>query len=215
MGKSKAQISVSLDGYMAGPDQSVDNPLGEGGMGLHEWAVKLSSWRDAHDQEGGEGEENPSNAVLDAAQENVGSVVMGRNMFGPIRGEWGGEDWRGWWGEDPPFHTPVFVLTHHPRESFEMEGGTTFHFVTEGIESAMAQAREAAGEADVSIGGGASALQQAIAAGALDQILVNQVPILLGAGERLFDGLPAGDGFELVDVVRGREALHLTYAIAG
>jgi len=214
MGRSKAQISVSLDGYMAGPNQGEDNPLGEGGMGLHEWAVKLSSWRGEHHQEGGEGDENPSNAVIDAAQENVGAVVMGRNMFGPIRGEWGGEDWRGWWGEDPPFHTPVFVLTHHPRESFEMEGGTTFHFVTDGIESAMAQAREAAGDADVSIGGGASALQQAIAAGELDQILVNQVPILLGAGERLFDGLPPGDGFELLEVVRGPEALHLTYAIA-
>jgi dihydrofolate reductase len=213
MGKSKAQISVSLDGYMAGPNQSEENPLGEGGEGLHEWALKLSSWREEHDREGGEGAENPSNAVIEAAQANVGAVVMGRNMFGPIRGDWGGEEWRGWWGEKPPFHAPVFVLTHHSRGSFEMDGGTSFHFVTDGIESAMAQAREAAGEKDVSVGGGASALQQAIAAGELDQILVNQVPILLGDGERLFDNLPAAAGFELVDLVRGREALHLTYRI--
>jgi dihydrofolate reductase len=214
MGKVKAQISVSLDGYMAGPNQGEENPLGEGGMGLHEWAVKLESWRDPHDMEGGEGDENPSNAVIAAAQENVGAVVMGRNMFGPVRGEWRGEDWKGWWGDNPPFHTPTFVLTHHPRDSFEMEGGTTFHFVTDGIESAMARAREAAGEKDVSIGGGASTLQQAIAAGELDEILVNQVPILLGAGDRLFDDLPARAAeFELADAVRGREALHLTYRI--
>jgi dihydrofolate reductase len=215
MGKSKAQISVSLDGFMAGPNQSEENPLGEGGEGLHEWVFKLAAWRDPHDMDGGEGDENPSNAVIEAAQAGTGAVVMGRNMFGPVRGEWGGEDWRGWWGEEPPFHTPVFVLTHHPRDSFEMEGGTSFHFVTDGIESAMAQAREAAGAKDVSIGGGASTLQQAIAARELDELLVHQVPILLGGGERLFDGLPAGaPSFELADVVRGPEALHLTYAIS-
>jgi dihydrofolate reductase len=211
----KAQISVSLDGYMAGPNQSEDAPLGEGGMALHEWAIKLEFWREAHEREGGEGAENPSNSVLEAAQANVGAVVMGRNMFGPIRGEWGDEDWQGWWGENPPFHVPVFVLTHHPRDSFEMEGGTGFHFVADGIDSAFAQAKEAAGEKDVSIGGGASTLQQAIAAGQLDEILVNQAPILLGAGERLFDGLPAGAvEFELAAVVEGREALHLTYRVA-
>jgi dihydrofolate reductase len=214
MARSKAQISVSLDGYMAGPDQSEENPLGAGGMGLHQWVFKLSAWRDPHDMEGGEGDENPSNAVIVAAQGNVGAVVMGRNMFGPVRGEWGGEDWKGWWGDDPPFHTPVFVLTHHPRDPIEMEGGTTFHFVTDGIESAMALAREAAGEKDVSIGGGASTLRQAIAGGELDEILVNQVPILLGGGESLFGGLSAGAaGFELVGVVQGPDALHLTYAI--
>lgn len=214
MGKAKAQISVSLDGYMAGPSQSEENPLGEGGMALHEWVFKLSSWRGEHGEEGGEGDENPSNAVVEAAQANVGAVVMGRNMFGPVRGEWTG-DWRGWWGDDPPFHVPVFVLTHHPRDSFELEGGTSFHFVGDGIESAMARAREAAGERDVSIGGGASTLRQAIAAGELDELLVNQVPVLLGGGERLFDGLSANAArFELRDVVRGREALHLAYRIA-
>jgi dihydrofolate reductase len=212
--KSKAQISVSLDGYAAGPSQSAENPLGEGGEGLHEWVVKTSAWRRSHDREGGEGDDNPSNAVIAAAQANIGAVVMGRNMFGPVRGEWGGEDWRGWWGEEPPFHAPVFVLTHHPREPLEMEGGTTFHFVTEGIESAMARAREAAGERDVSVGGGASTVQQAIAAGLLDELLLNQVPILLGGGERLLDGLAPGTAsFELTDLVRGPEALHLAYRV--
>jgi dihydrofolate reductase len=214
MGRSKAQISVSLDGYMAGPNQSEANPLGEGGMALHEWVFKLSSWRDPHGIEGGEGDENPSNAVLEAAQVDIGAVVMGRNMFGPVRGDWGDEDWRGWWGDDPPFHAPVFVLTHHPRDPVEMAGGTSFHFVTDGIESAMSQAREAAGEKDVSIGGGASTLRQAIAAGELDEILVHQVPILLGGGESLFAGLEAGAAsIELRDVVRGPEALHLTYRV--
>jgi dihydrofolate reductase len=215
MGKSKAQISVSLDGYVAGPNQSEEHPLGEGGMALHEWVFKLSSWRGAHNREGGEGDENPSNAVMEAIQENVGAVVMGRNMFGPVRGEWGGEDWKGWWGEEPPFHAPVFVLTHHPRDSFELSGGTSFHFVTDGIESAMAQARAAAGEKDVSIGGGASTLRQAIAAGELEEIVVHQVPILLGGGESLFASLAAGAAsFELRDAVQGPEALHLTYAIS-
>ena len=143
-------------------------------------------------------------------------MVMGRNMFGPVRGPWGGEDWRGWWGEDPPFHVPVFVLTHHQREPLEMEGGTSFHFVTDGIEAALGRAREAAGDADVSIGGGASTLQQAIAAGLLDEIAVHQVPILLGAGERLFDDLaPGAAEFELIGLVEGPEALHLTYRVGG
>jgi dihydrofolate reductase len=215
MGKVKAQISVSLDGYMAGPNQSEENPLGEGGMALHGWVFKLAAWRDSHEREGGEAEENPSNAVIEAAQKNNGAVVMGRNMFGPVRGEWGDSDWKGWWGEDPPFHVPVFVLTHHEREPLEMAGGTTFHFVTTGIESAIAQAKEAAGDLDVSIGGGAATIQQTIAAGLLDQLLINQVPILLGGGERLLDGLePVFDGLELADLVQGPEALHLTYRVS-
>ncbi len=214
MGKVKAQISVSLDGYMAGPNQSEENPLGEGGEALHEWAFKLATWRDSHHREGGEGGENPSNAVLEQAQADVGAVVMGRNMFGPVRGPWGEEDWRGWWGEDPPFHVPTFVLTHHPREPLEMEGGTTFHFVTEGIESAVLQAKEVAADKDVSVGGGAATVQQCIAAGLLDELLISQVPILLGGGERLLDGLAAGvAGFELARVVEGPEALHLRYAL--
>jgi dihydrofolate reductase len=213
MSKVKAQISASLDGYMAGPDQSEENPLGVGGMGLHEWVFKLSAWRDSHDREGGEGEENPSNAVIEAAQAGTGAVVMGRNMFGPVRGPWGDGEWKGWWGDDPPFHVPVFVLTHHEREPLEMDGGTSFHFVGEGIESAIAQAKEVAGDGDVSIGGGAATIQQAIAAGLLDELLINQVPILLGAGTRLLDGLEPGPAFELTDVVQGPEAVHLTYRL--
>lgn len=215
MGKVKAQISVSLDGYMAGPNQSEDNPLGEGGMELHEWVFKLAAWREPHDREGGEAGENPSNAVIEAAQAGVGAVVMGRNMFGPVRGDWGDEEWRGWWGDDPPFHVPVFVLSHHQREPLEMDGGTTFRFVTEGIESAIVQAKEVAGDKDVSIGGGAATIQQAIAAGLLDELLVNQAPILLGGGERLLGGLaPGAARFELTDVVQGPEALHLTYRVS-
>jgi dihydrofolate reductase len=195
MGKVKAQISVSLDGYMAGPNQSEEHPLGEGGMALHEWVFK------------------PSNAVIEAAKANIGAVVMGRNMFGPVRGEWGDSDWRGWWGEEPPFHCAVFVLTHHERESLEV-GETTFHFVTEGIESAIAQAKEMAGEQDVSIGGGASTLRQAIAAGLLDELLINQAPILLGGGESPLNGLPGGAArFEVTNVVKGPEATHLTYRL--
>jgi dihydrofolate reductase len=214
MGKVKAQISVSLDGYAAGPNQGEEHPLGEGGEELHEWVVKLSSWREAHGREGGEGDENPSNAVMEAAQANLGAGLMGRNMFGPIRGEWGDSDWKGWWGEEPPFHFPVFVLTHYEREPLTLEGGTTFHFVTDGVESAVAQAKEAAGEADVSVGGGASTIQQCIAAGLLDEISVHVAPVLLGGGESLFGGLAAGAAeFELVETVQGAEAAHLTYRV--
>jgi len=215
MGKVKAQISVSVDGYMAGPNQSEENPLGEGGEDLHTWVVKTSAWRGSHGHEGGEGEENPSNAVIEAAQANIGAVAMGRNMYGPVRGEWGDSDWKGWWGDEPPFHAPVFVLTHHEHEPIEMEGGTTFYFVTEGIESAIAQAKEVAGDQDVSVAGGAATLQQAIGAGLLDELLVSQSPILLGGGERLIDELPAGAAsFELTEVVEGPDALHLFYAIS-
>jgi dihydrofolate reductase len=216
MGIVKAQISVSLDGYMAGPNQSEEHGLGEGGDALHEWVVKLAAWREPHGREGGEGEENPSNAVMEKVQENIGAVMMGRNMFGPVRGPWGEREWSGWWGEDPPFHCPVFVLTHHEREPLEMQGGTTFHFVTDGPEIAISQAKEAAGDADVAVGGGASALQQCIASHLLDEIVVHEVPTLLGGGERLFDNLAADAAdFELVDVVQGPEAAHLTYRING
>jgi len=214
MPKVKAQISISLDGYMAGPNQSEENPLGEGGMALHEWAFKLSSFNKMHGREGGEGAENPSDAVLAAAGANIGAVVMGRNMFGPIRGDWTDEDWQGWWGDDPPFHCPVYVLTHHPRDPFELENGNGFHFVTAGIEKAIAEAKEAADDQDVSIGGGASTLQQAIAAGLLDEIMVNQVPLILGGGERLFDLAAGVTDLELTSVVEGQDVLHLTYRLS-
>jgi dihydrofolate reductase len=215
MSTVKAQISVSLDGYMAGPNPSERDPLGEGGEGLHEWVFKLAAWREPHGREGGEGDENPSNAVMEAAQANVGAVVMGRGMFGPVSGgPWGEPAWNGWWGEEPPFHAPVFVLTHHERDPVEMEGGTTFHFVTDGVAAAVGRAREAARGKDVSVGGGAATLQQGIAAGLLDEIVVHQVPILLGGGTRLFDRLePGAARLELTDLVRGPDAVHLTYRI--
>jgi dihydrofolate reductase len=213
MSNVKAQISISLDGCIAGPNQSEENPLGEGGMELHQWVFKLASWRDAHGRGGGE-DDNPSNEVIKEAQEGTGAVVMGRNMFGPVRGPWAEPAWNGWWGDDPPFHTPVFVLTNHEREPLEMDGGTTFYFVTEGIESAMVQAKEAAGDLDVSVGGGASTLQQCIAAGLLDELLLNQVPIVLAGGARLLENLgePAPK-FEVTRVVAGPEATHLYYRL--
>jgi len=210
MPKTKAQIAVSLDGYMAGPNQSEENPLGEGGEALHEWAFKQASFNAMHGR-GDEGERGASDDVLRDTQSNLGAVVIGRNMFGPIRGPWPDEEWKGWWGDDPPFHCPVYVLTHYPRDPFELEGGNSFHFVTEGIEKAIAEAKEAADDQDVSVGG-ASTLQQTIAAGLLDEIVVTQVPIILGGGERLFDHLEAGAAtVEMAEVVEGAEALHLTY----
>ncbi|MFT3863617.1 MAG: dihydrofolate reductase family protein [Solirubrobacterales bacterium] len=209
----KARISISLDGYMAGPNQSEANPLGEGGEALHEWAFRQAAFKEMHDLGEG-GERGVSDEIVRASLANLGAVVMGRNMFGPIRGDWPDEEWKGWWGDDPPFHCPVYVLTHHPREAFELENGNSFHFVTDGIEAAMAEAKEAADDQDVTVGGGASTLQQAIAAGLLEEILVTQVPVLLGAGERLFDHLAAGAAdFGLVDVVEDAELLHLTYRV--
>jgi dihydrofolate reductase len=213
MAKTKARISISLDGYMAGPNQSEANPLGEGGEALHEWGFRQAAFKEMHGFGEG-GERGVSNDIMRTSMENLGAVVMGRNMFGPVRGAWPDEDWQGWWGDDPPFHCPVYVLTHHPRDPFELENGNTFHFVTEGLEKAMAEAREAADDQDVSVGGGASTLQQAIAAGHLDEVVVHQVPILLGGGERLFDHLAASAAkVELTDVVEGAEALHLTYRL--
>jgi dihydrofolate reductase len=213
MSKVKSQITISLDGYMAGPNQSEEHPLGEGGEALHEWAFKLASFNEMHGRGDG-GERGASDDVLRSTQGNLGAVVMGRNMFGPIRGPWPDEEWKGWWGDDPPFHCPVYVLTHHPRDPFELENGNSFHFVTEGIEVAIAEAKEAADDQDVSVGG-ASTLQQTIAAGLLDEIVVTQVPVLLGGGERLFDHLAAGAAtVELRSVVEGAEALHLTYRLS-
>jgi dihydrofolate reductase len=192
-----SQLSVSLDGFVAGPDQDHDNPLGRGGMRLHEWA-----FADPMPPE--------DRRAREAMSQGMGAYVMGRNMFGPIRGPWDG-DWRGW-GPNPPYHHDVFVLTHHARESLPMEGGTTFHFVTEGIEHAVALARESAGEQDVFIAGGASTVRQALAAGLLDELRLDLVPIVLGAGERLLDGLD-DIRFRLLDAVHGPAVTHLRYAV--
>jgi dihydrofolate reductase len=212
MSKVRFRISMSLDGFVAGPDQSVDNPLGIGGMRLHEWVFPLAAWRSMHGLEGGE--INESTPVIEESLANIGATVMGRNMFGGHPGPWSAETpWNGWWGEDPPFHHPVFVLTHHPRDPLALEGGTTFTFVTGGIEAALERARRAAGGKDVSLAGGAKAAQQYLAAGLVDEMEINLVPALLGSGERLFDGI--GDdlhGLELVRTVAAPRVTHLKFA---
>src|ERR671936_1461488 len=187
MSKLKLNITMSIDGFVAGPNQSPEHPLGVGGEELHDWLVPLKAFRESHGEEGGE--VNASTPFAEDILAGAGATIMGRNMFGGGPGPWDNDSWRGWGGDDPPFHHPVFVLTHHPREPLEMDGGTTFHFVTDGIESALEQARTAAGDKGVSLGGGASAAQQYLAAGLLDEVVVAVVPILLGGGARLFDNL--------------------------
>jgi len=202
--------SVSLDGYTAGPGQS-EHPLGVGGGRLHDWIKELAVWRTAHGMEGGI--ESPSSAVLDGDDARLGACVMGRNMFGGGPGPWAeDEPWNGWWGDNPPFHLPVFVVTHHAREPLECKGGTTFTFVTEGVEAAIAQAQKVAAGKDVAINGGSTVARQALAAGLLDEIRFNLVPILLGGGVRLFDGDIPGE-LEQIGVVEGRGVTHLTYRV--
>jgi dihydrofolate reductase len=212
MSRLRFQVSISLDGFVAGPNPSEEHPLGEGGMQLHQWVFKLAAWRRPHGREGGE--TNASSAVVEESLENVGATIMGRGMFGGGPGPWGEEPWEGWWGDDPPFHTPVFVLTHHEREPLAKEGGTTFTFVTDGIESALARAKEAAGGRDVSLGGGADVARQYLAAGLIDDLRLDVVPVLLGAGTRLFDDLSASDlGLEQVQVVEAPGVAHLKYRV--
>jgi dihydrofolate reductase len=212
MAKLRFQISMSLDGFIAGPNQSEEHPLGIGGRQLHEWVLKLAAWRKPHGLEGGE--VNASSEFVERALENVGATVMGRNMFGGGPGPWGEDPWDGWWGANPPFHTPVFVLTHHAREPLEKEGGTTFFFITDGIESALDQAKDAAGGKDVSLGGGGHVAQQYLAAGLIDELQLNVAPVLLGDGTRLFDNL-AGIDVELepVQVVEAPDVTHLAYRV--
>lgn len=215
MSKLRCGITVSLDGYVAGPNQSLENPLGEGALGLHEWAIPTRTFRSMHGDPGG-GETGVNDDVLREAFENAGATIMGRNMFGPVRGPWpGGEnEWKGWWGDEPPFHHPVFVLTHHAREPLAMKGGTTFHFVTDGIESALTRARAAAGGKDVTLGGGASVVQQFLAAGLLDELEVHIVPLLLGGGERLLERFDARRvRLEPVRALPGPGVAHLKYRV--
>jgi dihydrofolate reductase len=209
MSSVTCQISISLDGFVAGPNQSTDDPIGEGGMRLHEWVFATSSWRAQHGLEGGE--RNADAEVVEGLFEGVGAYIMGRKMFGGGDGPWD-ETWSGWWGDDPPYHTPVFVLTHHPREPLRMQGGTTFTFVTDGVQSALGQARAAAGDKDVVIAGGASAVQQYLAAGLLDELYLHIVPIVLGAGERLLEDV--GDPvLEPVEVVASPAVTHVRYRV--
>jgi dihydrofolate reductase len=196
-----AHMSVSLDGYVAGPDQSLDNPLGVGGVAVHRWHL-------------GEPDNEVDRRWTDLLLRERGAYVMGRNMFGPVRGGWEtwDDEWRGWWGEEPPYHAPVFVLTHHEREPLEMAGGTTFYFVTGGFEEALRQARDA-GDGDVDIAGGASAVRQAIAAGELDELTLDIAPVLLGAGERIFDGT-VQPTLEIIEAEHSPLATHVRYRVS-
>ena len=199
MSKVTSHIAVSADGYSAGPNQSLDNPLGEGGIRVHEWHVSPPL--------------EPVDAEINAEIVDHGAFIMGRNMFGPIRGEWPDDEWKGWWGPEPPYHAPVFVLTHYARKPVVMAGGTTFHFVTEGIESALKQARDAAGDRSVAVAGGASTVQQFIRAGLLDELNLHIAPVILGAGERLLNNV--GDPMlEPVNVRSSPRATHITYRIS-
>ena len=213
MTKLRFNVAMSLDGYVAGPEQSEENPIGIGGMQLHDWMFPLAAFRGSTAKRAATS--MPSTPVVEGWFENVGAVIMGRNMFGPVRGPWGEDPWRGWWGKEPPFHNPVFVLTHHPREPLEMEGGTTFHFVTDGIEAALEQAREAVGGKDVSLGGGASVARQYLAAGLIDEMELSVVPVLLGVGERLLDDIGPDLKLEQLRAVEAPGAAHLKYRVGG
>ncbi|HZZ96890.1 MAG TPA: dihydrofolate reductase family protein [Jatrophihabitantaceae bacterium] len=197
MTRVTCNISVSVDGFVAGPRQGLDTPLGEGGIRLHEWHFTPQG----DDQK-----------VVDEWQRSPGAYIMGRNMFAPGRGEWD-LDWRGWWGDEPPYQAPVFVLTHYPRDSLTMDGGTTFHFVTDGIEAALEQATAAAGEKPVEIAGGASAVNAYLAAGAIDELHLHISPVLLGQGERLFDGVRTDLQFEPIEVVASPSVTHVKYRV--
>ena len=211
MSKLRFRISLSLDGFTAGPRQSLQEPLGAGGERLHEWVVALETWRRAHGKTGGA--VNASTAVMEEELANIGATIMGRNMFGGGRGPWNAtEPWKGWWGRNPPFHHHVFVLTHHAREPLVMEGDTTFTFVTDGIESALVQARRAAGGKDVALAGGAATAQQYLKAGLVDEMQLHMVPILLGDGERLFDSVDDLHGLALVKTVALPDVTHLKFA---
>jgi dihydrofolate reductase len=199
MAATTCHMSVSLDGFAAGPDQSLEHPLGVGGHRVHTWHM-------------GEITDPADAAARDWLMRPRGAYVMGRNMFGPIRGEWD-LDWTGWWGPEPPYHAPVFVLTHHPRDSIEMEGGTTFHFVTEGFDAAFEQAKAVAGDLDVDIAGGASTVRQALAAGVIDELTLDFAPVLLGSGERIFDGIPE-PLLEPVEVLHSPHATHVRYRVS-
>ncbi|HKB19447.1 MAG TPA: dihydrofolate reductase family protein [Gaiellaceae bacterium] len=212
MGKLRLTMTMSLDGFVAGPDQSERDPLGIGGEELHSWLIPLKAFRELHGQEGGE--VNASTPIAEGILGDTGATIMGRNMFGGGPGPWD-EAWRGYWGDDPPYHHPVFVLTHHAREPLEMEGGTTFHFVTTGSESALEQARAAAGDRDVSLGGGADVVQQYLAAGLLDELLISVVPVLLGGGARLFDNLGAAPPkLEQIEAIEAPGVTHIRYVPA-
>lgn len=200
-------FATSLDGFGAGPDQDLEHPLGVGGPELMEWFFQTRAWRNMHGQAGGE--TGVDNEMAERGFEDIGAWILGRNMFGPVRGPWPDESWRGWWGEEPPYHTPVFVLTHYPRPPLEMKGGTTFHFVTAGIESALEQAKAATGGLDVRLGGGVATIRQYLSAGLVDELHLAVRPVLLGSGEHLLHGLDLRAlGYECGEYVAGERAIH-------
>ncbi len=202
-------FTISLDGYGAGPDQSIDSPLGIGGEGLHQWLVPTRTFQHTLFGKDG-GTTGVDDAFAARGFQHIGAWILGRNMFGPVRGPWPDMNWKGWWGDNPPYHCPVFILTHHARPSIEMEGGTTFHFITGGIHEALERARAAAGEQDVRIGGGASTIQQYLRAGLIDEMHFAISPILLGRGERLFDGVDLRAlGYQCVDMTASEKATHV------
>jgi dihydrofolate reductase len=211
MAQLKVDISMSLDGFVAGPNPTLERPLGDGGEALHEWALALASWREPHGLPGGE--TNASTQVVEESLDATGAVVMGRRMFSGGEGPW--EDDRnadGWWGDEPPFHVPVFVLTHHAREPVTKEGGTSFIFVTDGFEAALEEGRAAAEDKDVFVGGGASVVQQYLEAGLLDEVQINVAPVLLGGGTRLFEGLRP-QALEITRVIEAPPVTHLRYRV--
>ena len=201
-------FGVSMDGYSAGPSQDLQNPLGVGGFSIMEWFLRTDAWRSSHGQPGGE--TGIDNDMAKLGFENLGAWILGRNMFGPVRGPWPDESWKGWWGEEPPYRVPTFVLTHHARKPLEMKGGTTFHFVTGGIQSALEQAKRAAGGRDVRIGGGTATVRQFLQARLIDELHLPVRPVLMGRGENLFAGLdlPAL-GYEVAKTVQGERAMHV------
>lgn len=212
MARLRFNISMSLDGFIAGPDPGPDQPLGVGGEQLHQWIYGLASWRERHGLEGGT--TNADAEVLEESLTNTGAVLMGRRMFGGGEGPWGDDPWEGWWGDDPPFRMPVFVLTHHAREPLTKQGGTTLTFVTEGIEAALEQAQAAAADKHVAVAGGANVAQQYLRAGLLDELQIHLVPVLLGGGVRLFDDVgPEQVELEATRVIESPAVTHLTYRV--
>jgi dihydrofolate reductase len=212
MPKVTFEITMSLDGFVAGPNQTLEEPLGEGGEQIHEWMVGLASFRERHGMEGGEN--NPDSEILEESVAKTGAVLMGRRMFSGGEGPWEADpNADGWWGDDPPFHVPVFVLTHHARESVTKQGGTSFSFVTDGIEAALQQACAAAGDKDVAIAGGANVIQQCLASGLVDEFQIHVAPLFLGGGVRLFDGSGAKPSVEVTRVIASPVVTHLTYRV--
>jgi len=206
-----AGFGVSIDGFAAGTEQSLDHPLGQRGAELFQWFFPTRSFRVMHCDSGGE--IGTDDTFARRAMEGFGAFILGRNMFGPIRGDWPDEQWKGWWGDNPPYHAPTFVLTHHPRASIAMAGGTTFHFVTDGIESALQRAREAAGQKDIKIGGGVQTVRQYICAGHVDEIHLAVSPVVLGQGEALFEGIDLRSlGYRTSEHVPTERATHIVLA---